>query len=162
SVGRRPQTEHSRLRNEHSRLRDATAAGAPARHGITTGYRPGERGTRIAVDCSSEPGTSRGRFARDLRFAARLDRRTAVCSGIATLVLAVTIAVATAVFSLYSHLALQPVEGVRGADRLVSIGLARDTSEWIPFSREQYTLMADALTVPETLVATSVPFVRNV
>lgn len=101
-------------------------------------------------------------FARDLRFAARLYRRTPVFSGIATLVLAVTIAVATAVFSLYSHLALQPVEGVRGADRLVSIGLARDTSEWIPFSREQYTLMADALTVPETLVATSVPFVRNV
>src|SRR5690606_6503516 len=91
-----------------------------------------------------------------------LYRRTPVFSGIATLVLAVTIAVATAVFSLYSHLALQPVDGVRGAHRLASIGLARDSSEWIAFSREQYALMAEALTVPETLVAASVSFVRSI
>lgn len=101
-------------------------------------------------------------FARDLRFAARLYRRTPVFSGAATLVLAITVAVATAVFSLYSHLALRHVAGVRGADRLVSIGLARDANEWIPFSREQYALMAEALTVPEAVLATSLPFVRSI
>jgi len=101
-------------------------------------------------------------FARDLRFAARLYRRTPVFSGAATLVLAITVAVATAVFSLYRHLALQQIDGVRGANRLVSIGLARDANEWIPFSREQYALMAEALTVPETILATSLPFVRSI
>lgn len=101
-------------------------------------------------------------IARDLRYAGRVYLRTPVFSGVATFVLAIAIAVATAVFSLYSHLALQPVAGVEGGDRMVSIGLARDASEWIPFSRAQYDLLAEALTVPETLLATSVTITRAV
>jgi len=101
-------------------------------------------------------------LGRDLQYAVRLYRRTPVFSGIATLVLAVAVAVATAVFSLYSHLALEPVPGVRAANRLVSIGLARDANEWISFSRDQYRIIAEALTVPEALVAASLPIVRTV
>src|SRR5690606_20186625 len=99
---------------------------------------------------------------RDLRFAARTYIRTPVFSGVVTAVLAITIAVSTAVFSIYSHLALQTVDGVQGANRLVSIGLAREANEWIPFSRDQYLFIAEALSVPETLITTSHSYQRIV
>jgi putative ABC transport system permease protein len=101
-------------------------------------------------------------IGRDLRYAARTYLRTPVFSSVATLVLAAAVAVATAVFSLFSHLTLQPVAGVQGADRMVSVGLARDANEWIPFSLAHYELIAEALTVPETLLASSVTITRPV
>lgn len=90
---------------------------------------------------------------RDLRYSLRMLRRTPVFSGVATLVLAVAIAVATAVFSLYSHLALQPVPGVEGSDRLVSVGFARDEREWIPLNLRQYRQFSEVLTTPEEIFA---------
>jgi putative ABC transport system permease protein len=101
-------------------------------------------------------------IVRDLRYAGRSYLRTPVFSGIAALVLAVAIAVATAVFSLYSHLALQPIAGVEGGERLVSVGLARDANEWIPFSLAQYEQIAESLTVPEALLASSTAMMRTI
>lgn len=90
---------------------------------------------------------------RDLRYSLRMLRRTPVFSGVATLVLAVAIAVATAVFSLYSHLALQPVPGVADSDRLVSVGFARDEREWIPLNLRQFRQFSEVLTTPEAIFA---------
>jgi predicted permease len=94
---------------------------------------------------------------RDLHYAVRMFRRTPLFSSMATLVLAVAIGVATAVFSLYSHLTLQPVPGVRGSDRLVSIGLVRD-GQWLPLNVTQYEQLSESLTGVDALFAIGFPF----
>src|SRR5690606_23755973 len=88
----------------------------------------------------------------NLRHAWRTYRRTPFFSIAATLVLGVAIAIAAAIFSLYSHLQLQPVPGVRDSDRLVAIGLARDDDEWIPLNIDQFETVAEALRTPDALV----------
>lgn len=96
-------------------------------------------------------------YKRDFRYALRMFRRTPVFSSIATAVLAVAIAVATAVFSLYNYLALQPVAGVQGSSRLASIGLARDSNEWINLSLNQFRQFEEMLTAPELITAVTWP-----
>jgi predicted permease len=92
-------------------------------------------------------------LTRDLRYALRMLRRTPVFSTVATAVLAIAIAVATAVFSLYNHLALQPIPGIEGSSRLVTIGFARDSREWIPLNLRQYRQFSEVLTTPEEIFA---------
>lgn len=95
-------------------------------------------------------------IGRDIRQALRVYRRAPVFSAIATAILAISVAIATAVFSLYSHLALQPVPAVQHADRWVSLGLASDANDWIPFSTMQFEALRERLTVPDAMVAASV------
>ncbi|MEX0900295.1 MAG: FtsX-like permease family protein [Gammaproteobacteria bacterium] len=94
---------------------------------------------------------------RDLHYALRMFRRTPFFSSMATLVLAVAIGVATAVFSLYNHLEVQPVPGVQGSNRLVSIGLVRE-GQWLPLNLTQYEQLAESLTGVDALFAVGFPF----
>ncbi len=94
---------------------------------------------------------------RDLHYAWRMHRRTPFFSSMATLVLAVAIGVATAVFSLYSHLELQPLPGVRDSHRLVSIGLVRE-GQWLPLNVPQFEQFSEALTGVDALIAVGFPF----
>lgn len=94
---------------------------------------------------------------RDLRYALRMYRRTPFFAGMATLVLAVAIGVATAVFGLYSHLQLKPVPGVRGADRLVSIGIVRDDGQWLPMTVGQFEQLRELLTRVDALFPVGFP-----
>lgn len=94
---------------------------------------------------------------RDLHYAVRMFRRTPFFSSMATLVLAVAIGVATAVFGLYNHLELQPLPGVRDSNRLVSIGLVRE-GQWLPLNAAQYEQFSEALTGTDALFAVGFPF----
>ena len=89
---------------------------------------------------------------RDLQFAIRMYRRTPMFTIVAIAMLGVAIGVATAAFSHYSRLTLQPIPGVEGSDRIVSVGFTRDQGDWLPLSLAQYEQFK-AMTSAEALFA---------